>query len=291
MSAQLLDGKALSADIRQSVAVQVKARADKQLPPPGLAVILIGEHPASTVYIKNKAKACEEVGIHSIVERLPETTSQQALLDKVEQYNQDPSIHGILIQLPLPEHIDANFVLDQIDPNKDVDGFHPLNFGLLAQRRPNLRSCTPYGIMLLLAQTGIPLRGQYAVIVGASNIVGRPLALELIHADVTVTICHRYTTDIEAHVRQADILVVAVGLIDVVPAEWIKPGAIVIDVGIHRLTDGSLRGDLNFKAAKENAAWITPVPGGVGPMTIACLLKNTLQAAEYFDQVQAIRHL
>lgn len=280
MSAKILDGKTIAATLRDEIKKEVLNRQSKNLSIPGLTVILVGSDSASEIYVTNKEKACLEVGFRSIVERLPEQTTQDELIQKIIFYNKDSKTHGILVQLPLPAHLDANLILDHIDPNKDVDGFHPLNVGLLAQRRPNLRPCTPYGIMMLLEHTQEIIRGKHAVIVGASNIVGRPVALELLQADATVTICHKFTKHLETHVRQADILVVAVGIMDVVKSGWIKHGAIVIDVGIHRLENGSIRGDIDFEHAKKVASWITPVPGGVGPMTIACLLKNTLIAIE-----------
>ena len=284
MTAQLIDGKQIAADLRQNIAQQVQERLNKGLRAPGLAVILVGSDPASEVYVSHKRKDCEQVGFQSQAYDLPETTTQAELLALIDQLNNDNTVDGILVQLPLPKHLDASLLLERISPSKDVDGFHPYNVGRLAQRIPLLRSCTPKGIMTLLQHTGVDLHGLDAVIVGASNIVGRPMALELLLAGCTTTITHRFTKDLEAHVRRADLVVVAVGIPDLVKGEWIKPGAIVIDVGINRQANGVLVGDVGFAAALERAAWITPVPGGVGPMTRACLLENTLQACEQAEQ-------
>ncbi len=279
MSAQIIDGKAIAADIRQQVRQQVDALRAAGKPVPGLAVVLVGRDPASEVYVRNKRKACEEAGIHSVAHDLPEETSQADLLALIDRLNADPAIHGILVQLPLPPHIDTQTVIEAIRPGKDVDGFHPYNIGRLAIRMPALRSCTPAGVMTLLEHTGLDLHGQHAVVVGASNHVGRPMALELLLAGCTVTVCHRFTRDLAGHVAQADIVVVAVGKPGIVDGNWIKPGAVVIDVGINRTPEGKLVGDVDFATASERAGWITPVPGGVGPMTVATLLQNTLQAA------------
>lgn len=283
MTAQLIDGKSIAARVRQQVARQVQARREAGGRIPGLAVVLVGEDPASAVYVRNKHRACEEAGILSFKHQLPADTSQQALEALVDQLNDDPRIDGILVQLPLPEHLDARPILERILPNKDVDGFHPYNLGRLAQRLPLLRPCTPKGVMTLLQQSELSVRGLDATVVGASNIVGRPMALELMLAGCTTTVCHRFTGNLEEHVRRADLLVVAVGKPGLVKGEWIKPGAIVIDVGINRQEDGRLIGDIDFDAAAERASWITPVPGGVGPMTVATLLENTLQAADLHD--------
>lgn len=280
MTAQLIDGKTIAATLRQQIAKRVTERLQQGQRAPGLAVILVGSDPASEVYVSHKRKDCEEVGFISRAHDLPSETSQQQLSELIDNLNADPSIDGILVQLPLPSHLDASKILERIRPDKDVDGFHPFNIGRLAQRIPLLRPCTPKGIMTLLEGTGIDLHGLDAVIVGASNIVGRPMALELLLAGCTTTVTHRFTKDLEAHVRRADLVVVAVGKPGLVKGEWIKPGAIVIDVGINRQADGKLVGDVDFQSACERAAWITPVPGGVGPMTRACLLENTLQAAE-----------
>ena len=280
MTAKLLNGKALAAYIRQTIAAQVSSRLQRGLRAPGLAVVLVGHDPASEIYVAHKRKACDEVGFESFAYNLPADTSEAAVLKLIEELNQNSAVDGILVQLPLPQQIDSNKVLDAILPDKDVDGFHPHNVGLLLQRRPVLRSCTPKGIMRLLAETGVDLHGAEAVMVGASNIVGRPMAAELLLAGATVTICHRFTKNLADKVGQADIVVVGVGKPGIVKGEWIKPGSIVVDVGINRREDGSLVGDVEFEAAKERAAWITPVPGGVGPMTIAMLLENTLYATE-----------
>ena len=283
MSAQLIDGKAIAAQVRQQVARQVKTRHETGKRIPGLAVVLVGEDPASEVYVRNKHLACEQAGILSFRHQLTADTSQEALESLVDELNDDPTVDGILVQLPLPQHLDARPILERIRPDKDVDGFHPYNLGRLAQRLPVLRPCTPKGIMTLLQETGIPVRGLDATIVGASNIVGRPMALELLLAGCTTTVCHRFTQDLETHVRDADLLVVAVGKPGVVKGEWVKEGAVVIDVGINRLDNGQLIGDIEFEPAAARASHITPVPGGVGPMTVASLLENTLYAAELHD--------
>jgi len=279
MSANIIDGKKIAADLRAQVKQRVQQRIDNGLQAPGLAVVLIGADPASEIYVRNKRKACAETGILSKAFDLPASTSEDELLKLIDQLNNDDEIHGILVQFPVPGHINSETVIERIRADKDVDGFHPYNIGRLAQRIPALRSCTPYGIKLLLDSTGEVYKGRHAVIVGASNHVGRPSALEMLLAGATVTITHRFTDDLEDHVRRADIVIVAVGRPDLVKGEWIKPGATVIDVGINRLDDGSLVGDVSFDTAAKNAKWITPVPGGVGPMTIAVLLNNTVDAA------------
>lgn len=281
MNAKLIDGKQIAAHIRQDIASKVAARRERGLRAPGLAVILVGQDPASQVYVSHKRKDCEEVGFISRSHDLPAETSQADLLALVDSLNEDGEIDGILVQLPLPAHLDASQLLERIRPDKDVDGFHPFNIGRLAQRMPMLRPCTPFGVIRLLQSTGVDLYGLNAVVVGASNIVGRPMALELLLAGCTTTITHRFTKDLADHVSRADLLVVAVGKPGIVRGEWVKPGAIVIDVGINRADDGRLTGDVEFKTAAERASWITPVPGGVGPMTRACLLENTLHAAEH----------
>ena len=280
MTAKLIDGKAIAAKLRQQIAQRVAERLAKGLRKPGLAVILVGVDPASQVYVAHKRKDCEEVGFLSKAYDLPTETQQAELEQLIDQLNDNPEIDGILLQLPLPSHLQASGLLERIRPDKDVDGFHPFNIGRLAQRLPLLRPCTPKGIMTLLESTGVDLHGQHAVIVGASNIVGRPMALELMLAGSTVTVTHRFTRDLAGLVAQADIVVVAVGKPGLVKGEWIKPGAIVIDVGINRQSDGKLIGDVGYAEALPRAGWITPVPGGVGPMTRACLLENTLYAAE-----------
>ena len=281
MTAQLIDGKSIAANLRQEIAKRVAERRQQGLRAPGLAVILIGSDPASQVYVSHKRKDCEEVGFVSVAHDLPASTSQGELLGLIDQLNRDSAIDGILVQLPLPAHLDASQLLERINPDKDVDGFHPFNVGRLSQRMPLLRPCTPKGIMTLLQSTGIDLHGQHAVVVGASNIVGRPMALELLLAGCTVTVTHRFTKVLPSHLAQADIVVAAAGKPGLVKGEWIKEGAIVIDVGINRLAEGKLVGDVEYAAAAERAGWITPVPGGVGPMTRACLLENTLYAAEH----------
>jgi len=278
MKSKLLDGKALSVQMRQTMRSEVADLSQRHGRAPGLAVILVGEDPASRIYVRNKANGCHELGIHSISCPLPTSTSQQHLLGLIGELNQDPKVDGILVQLPLPSQIDADAVIEAIDPGKDVDGFHPYNIGCLTARIPALRPCTPYGCMKLIAQTGVNLHGKEAVIVGASNIVGRPMAMELLLAGATVTITHRFTADLAAHIARADVVVAAVGKPGLVDGEWIKPGAIVIDVGINRMPDGSLAGDVDFAVASQRAGWITPVPGGVGPMTITMLLANTITA-------------
>jgi len=280
MTAKLIDGKGIAAAVRRSVSTRVEARRQHDLRIPGLAVVLVGEDPASEIYVRNKRKACVEAGIISQSYDLPCETTESQLLGLIDDLNNDASIDGILVQFPLPSHIDADKVTERIRPDKDVDGFHPYNIGRLALRRPSLRSCTPRGVITLLEHTSETFYGREAVVVGASNIVGRPMGLELLLAGCTVTTCHRFTRDLEHHVSQADILVVAVGKPGVVSGAWVKPGATVIDVGINRREDGSLVGDIEFEPAYERAEWITPVPGGVGPMTVATLLENTLFAAE-----------
>ncbi len=284
MPAQLIDGKAIALEVRSGVQERVTARVAAGERAPGLAVIQIGADPASAVYVRNKRNACKEAGIVSIEHDLPADTSQEELLQLIDTLNQTEAVDGILVQLPLPDHIESHKIIERIDPRKDVDGFHPFTIGRLAQRIPVLRPCTPFGIMKMLEHIGVDPKGKHAVIVGASNIVGRPLAFEMLLAGATVTICHKFTTDLKAMVSQADILTVAVGKPDLVPGEWVKPGAIVFDVGINRQDDGSLCGDVGFAAAAERAAWITPVPGGVGPMTVAMLIYNTLAAAERFTK-------
>ncbi|MFF7708468.1 bifunctional methylenetetrahydrofolate dehydrogenase/methenyltetrahydrofolate cyclohydrolase FolD [Pseudomonas sp. NPDC007930] len=280
MTAQLIDGKAIAGGIRRQIAQRVAERRQQGLRVPGLAVILVGTDPASQVYVSHKRKDCEEVGFRSDAFDLPASTSQAELEALIDRLNADAEIDGILLQLPLPEHLDASCLLERIRPDKDVDGFHPYNVGRLAQRIPLLRPCTPKGIMALLESTGQDLYGMDAVVVGASNIVGRPMALELLLGGCTVTVTHRFTQDLAGHVGRADLVVVAAGKPGLVKGEWIKPGAIVIDVGINRQADGRLVGDVVYETAAERAGWITPVPGGVGPMTRACLLENTLYAAE-----------
>lgn len=278
MIAKTINGKQIAENELKNVQDTVAQRKSAGKRVPGLAVILLGENPASAIYVRNKRKACEQTGIHSVAYDLPASTTQETLLALIDQLNADHTIDGILVQLPLPSHIAESAVIERIQPDKDVDGFHPYNIGRLMQRNPVLRPCTPYGAMTLLKSTGVELRGLHAVVVGASNIVGRPMALELLLAGCTVTVTHSATRDLASHVKNADVLVVAVGKPRMVQGAWIKEGAIVIDVGINRLADGSICGDVDFDQAAQRASWITPVPGGVGPMTIATLLNNTLQA-------------
>lgn len=284
MSAKIIDGKAVAADLKQQLKLATDQRIAAGKRRPGLAVILIGSNPASKVYVGSKRRSCEEIGFKSEAYDLAETATQDELLALIDKLNNDDEIDGILVQLPLPDHIDSETVIEHIAPHKDVDGFHPYNIGRLAQRIPVLQPCTPKGIITLLRSTEVDLKGLEAVVVGASNIVGRPMALELLLAGCTTTVCHRWTNNLEEQVRRADLLVVAVGKPNFIPGDWIKPGAIVIDVGINRLDNGKLTGDVEFDIAKENASWITPVPGGVGPMTVATLLENTLFAAEHLHK-------
>lgn len=280
MSARLLDGKKIAAQHLTQISERIKTRQAANISAPGLAVIIVGSDPASQVYVRRKRQACVHAGVVSFSHDLPEQTRENELLALIDQLNQDARVDGILVQLPLPAHIHTETVIERIHPQKDVDGFHPYNIGRLAVRQPLLRSCTPYGVMKLLEATDRPIRGSDAVVVGASNHVGRPMALELLLAGSTVTLCHRFTRNLPEQVARADILVVAVGQPGMVKGGWIKPGAVVIDVGINRMPNGALCGDVEFEAAKERASWITPVPGGVGPMTVAMLLHNTLEASE-----------
>lgn len=279
MSAKIIDGKGIAHQIRALVKSGVEKRIAQGLRAPGLAVVLIGENPASQVYVRNKRKACDEVGFISRSYDLPADTRQAQLLELIDALNQDETIDGILVQLPLPDSLNEEQIIERIHPDKDVDGFHPYNIGRLAQRMPVLRPCTPAGIMTLLESTGEDMHGKHAVVVGASNIVGRPMTLELLLAGATTTTCHRFTRDLAGHVARADIVVAAVGKPGIIHGEWIKDGAIVIDVGINRQSDGTLTGDVDYETAAKKAGWITPVPGGVGPMTVATLLQNTLYAA------------
>ena len=281
MNAQLIDGKQIAANLRREIAAKVKEREARGKRLPGLAVILVGTDPASQVYVSHKRKDCEEVGFISRSYDLPASTGQDELLGLIDTLNEDAEIDGILVQLPLPAHLDASQLLERIRPDKDVDGFHPYNIGRLAQRMPLLRPCTPLGIIRLLKSTGVDPYGLDATVIGASNIVGRPMALELLLAGCTTTVTHRFTRNLAEHVGRSDLVIVAAGKPGLVKGEWIKPGAIVIDVGINRMEDGRLCGDVEFGPAAERASWITPVPGGVGPMTRACLLENTLHACEH----------
>ena len=283
MPARILDGKLTASRVTDDVRARVAARVAAGRPAPGLAVVLVGENAASQIYVRNKRRTTEAVGMRSFATDLPRSASQDELLRTIDRLNADRAVSGILVQLPLPSQIAPERVIERIDPRKDVDGFHPYNVGRLVLRMPTLRPCTPYGCMQILATTGEPLVGKHAVIIGQSNIVGRPMALELLMARCTVTICHSATRDLPGLVREADIVVAAMGKPKFVQGEWIREGAIVVDVGINRGDDGTLVGDVDFESARERAAWITPVPGGVGPMTIATLLANTLHAAELQD--------
>jgi methylenetetrahydrofolate dehydrogenase (NADP+)/methenyltetrahydrofolate cyclohydrolase len=279
MTAIVMDGKAVAAKVRAEVAVRAKEFASKYGRRPGLAVVQVGQDAASSVYVRNKRKSSVEAQIESYAHDLPATTSQAEILELVQSLNRDPRVDGILVQLPLPKGIDTDVIMDAVDPAKDVDGFHPVNTGLLAQKRPRLRPCTPFGVIRLAAEYGIALTGLRATVVGASNIVGRPMALELLLARATVTVCHTGTRDLKAEVERADVVVAAVGKVGFIPGDWIKPGAAVFDVGINRTADGKLVGDVEYDKASSRAGWITPVPGGLGPMTIAMLLSNTVDAA------------
>ncbi|WP_392431938.1 bifunctional methylenetetrahydrofolate dehydrogenase/methenyltetrahydrofolate cyclohydrolase FolD [Yersinia sp. HM-2024] len=285
MSAKIIDGKTIAQQVRNEVAALVQKRLAAGKRAPGLAVVLVGENPASQIYVASKRKACEEVGFVSRSYDLPMTTTEAELLTLIDSLNNDSEIDGILVQLPLPAGIDNVKVLEHIHPDKDVDGFHPYNVGRLCQRAPKLRPCTPRGIVTLLERYDIPTYGLNAVVVGASNIVGRPMSLELLLAGCTTTVTHRFTKNLRQHIENADLLVVAVGKPGFIPGEWIKPGAIVIDVGINRLESGKVVGDVEFDVAVERAGWITPVPGGVGPMTVATLIQNTLQACEEYHDI------
>lgn len=280
MTARIIDGKARAELLTETVRSQVAARLAAGRRPPGLAVVLVGENAASRIYVRNKRRTTEAVGMVSRAHDLPATVTEETLLALIDRLNADAAVHGILVQLPLPGHIDPERVSERIDPGKDVDGLHPYNVGRLVLKRPLLRPCTPYGCISLLRDTGVDLVGKHAVIIGQSAIVGRPMALELLMTRCTVTVCHSATVDLPGLARQADILVAAVGKPRFVKGDWIKPGAIVIDVGMNRDAEGKLCGDVDFAVASERAGWITPVPGGVGPMTIATLLANTLRAAE-----------
>lgn len=285
MTAQIIDGRKTAEQCLGRVTQKVAERKQQGLRVPGLAVVLVGDDPASAVYVRNKNLACEKVGFKSFSHTLSASTGEAELLELIDSLNLNPEVDGILVQLPLPKHIDTQKVIERIAPNKDVDGFHPYNIGRLAVRIPAMRPCTPRGVMTLLEDYGICVKGKRVVIVGASNIVGRPLALEMMMVGATVSVCHRFTENLAHEVAEGDIVVVAVGKPGLVKGEWIKPGATVVDVGINRMEDGTLCGDVEFAQAAERAAWITPVPGGVGPMTIASLMENTLEAAELHDAV------
>ena len=279
MAGTIIDGKAIAADIRREVREESDRLAARGKRRPGLAVVLVGDDPASSIYVRNKRAACEECGFVSVSHDLPHSATQTELVHLIERLNSEPTIDGILVQVPLPQHIDERAVIEAISPDKDVDGFHPYNVGRLALRHPLMRPCTPLGVIRMLDRCGLSTKGLHAIVVGASNLVGRPMALELLLDGATVTVCHRFTKGLREHVERADLLVVAVGKPGLIPGEWVKPGAIVVDVGINRMPDGKLVGDVQFDAARERASWITPVPGGVGPMTVAILMKNTLESA------------
>ncbi len=280
MTAQRIDGKAIAKKLQAETAEKSRAFLKNHGRPPGLAVVLVGNNPASEVYVQKKRDACKSVGIHSLAVNLPAASSPEQLLQKIAELNADDSIDGILVQLPLPPQFDPEVIIEAIAVEKDVDGFHPYNVGRLALRAPLLRSCTPAGIMTLLDEIDLDVRGKEAVIVGASNSVGRPMAMELLLAGATVTVCHRFTRNLQAHVERAELLIAAAGKPGLISGQWVRDGAVVIDVGINRLPDGRLTGDVDFAEAEKRATWITPVPGGVGPMTVATLLQNTMTAAE-----------
>jgi methylenetetrahydrofolate dehydrogenase (NADP+)/methenyltetrahydrofolate cyclohydrolase len=278
-TAKIINGKEIAAQVRAELRGEIQALKEKTGVVPGLTVVLVGENPASIVYVRNKIKACEEVGIKSVQHKLPETITHEELLALIRQLNASKDVHGILVQLPLPKQINEEEILEEISPYKDVDGFHPYNVGRLMIGNPVLQPCTPYGVMHLIDSTGVDLSGKDAVVVGRSNIVGKPMAMMLLKRNATVTVCHSKTTDLVERVKKADILVAAIGRAEYIKGEWVKQGAVVIDVGMNRSLEGKLVGDVDFEGASERAAYITPVPGGVGPMTIAMLLKNTVIAA------------
>jgi methylenetetrahydrofolate dehydrogenase (NADP+)/methenyltetrahydrofolate cyclohydrolase len=278
-TARLIDGKAIAREVKNEVRAAVDRMIAAGRRPPGLAVVMVGDNPASAVYVRNKRSACLECGIRSVAIDLPQSTSEIELLTRIDELNADESIDGILVQLPVPEHIRQTEIVERLDPRKDVDGFHPYNIGRLAERNPLIRPCTPYGVVRMLDHIGVAVKGLHCVIVGASNSVGRPMSLELLLMGATTTVTHRFTSDLEHHVREAEVLVAAAGKPGLIRGEWIREGAVVVDVGINRLDDGKLCGDVDFASAAQRASWISPVPGGVGPMTVAMLMKNTLEAA------------
>ena len=279
MAAQIIDGKAIAAGIKAEVRREVDAMVQRGQRRPGLAVVMVGDNPASSVYVRNKRRSCEECGVLSFAFDLPHSCSEVELLSKIDELNRDERVDGILVQLPVPEHIRQSAIVERIDPRKDVDGFHPYNVGRLAERNPLIRPCTPYGIIRMLDHVGVSVKGKHCVIVGASNIVGRPMSLELLLMGATTTVAHRFTRDLESHVRAAEVLIVAAGKPGLIQGAWIRDGAVVVDVGMNRREDGTLCGDVDFDSARQRASWISPVPGGVGPMTVAMLMKNTLEAA------------
>jgi len=288
MAARIIDGKSIAQDVRTEVRKAIDGMVGRGLRRPGLAVVMVGDNPASQVYVRNKRRACEDCGIVSVAHDLPQSTSEMELLAKVDELNADDAVDGILVQLPLPDHIRESSVVERIDPRKDVDGFHPYNVGRLAERNPLIRPCTPYGVVRMLDHIGVSVKGKHCVVVGASNIVGRPMSLELLLMGATTTVTHRFTRDLESHVRMAEVLIVAAGKPGLVPGEWVREGAVVVDIGINRREDGSLCGDVQFESAAQRAAWITPVPGGVGPMTVAMLMKNTLEASFRRQESRAV---
>jgi methylenetetrahydrofolate dehydrogenase (NADP+)/methenyltetrahydrofolate cyclohydrolase len=279
VSARIIDGKAIAQEVRNEVRRSVDGMVGRGLRRPGLAVLMVGDNPASQVYVRNKRRACEDCGIVSVAHDLPQSTSEMELLARIDELNASEGVDGILVQLPLPDHIRESAVVERIDPRKDVDGFHPYNVGRLAERNPLIRPCTPYGVVRMLDHIGVSVKGKHCVVVGASNIVGRPMSLELLLMGATTTVTHRFTRDLESHVRMAEVLIVAAGKPGLIPGDWVREGAVVVDVGMNRREDGALCGDVDFEGAKQRAAWITPVPGGVGPMTVAMLMKNTLEAS------------
>ena len=280
VTAQIIDGKRIAAEVKAEVKRGVDALLARGKRRPGLAVVMVGDNPASQVYVRNKRRACEECGIVSVAHDLPQSTSETELLARIDELNHEEALDGILVQLPVPEHVRQAAIVERIDPRKDVDGFHPYNVGRLAERTPLIRPCTPYGVIRMLDHIGVSVKGRHCVVVGASNIVGRPMSLELLLMGATTTVTHRFTRDLEAHVRAAEVLIVAAGKPGLVPGEWVREGAVVVDVGMNRREDGSLCGDVQFESARQRASWITPVPGGVGPMTVAMLMQNTLEAYE-----------
>lgn len=279
MAAQIIDGKNIAKIVKSDVKTAIDDMIARGMRRPGLAVVMVGDNPASAVYVRNKRLACDACGITSVSRDLPQSTSEIELLTTIDALNADPSIDGILVQLPVPEHIRQTSIVERIDPAKDVDGFHPYNIGRLAERNPLIRPCTPYGVIRMLDHIGVVLKGKHCVVVGASNIVGRPMSLELLLMGATVTVTHRFTENLAQHVGMADILIVAAGKPGLVRGEWLKPGVVVIDVGMNRLPDGRLCGDVDYETASQRASWISPVPGGVGPMTVAMLMKNTYEAS------------
>ncbi len=284
---KILDGKAIAQEIKDNIKKVVTERLQAGKSAPGLDVILVGDNPASASYVSHKQRACDYTGIRSRIHQLPEDTTMEAIAEQIDACNADPEVNGILLQLPLPEKLQPESLLERINPAKDVDGFHPYNLGRLVQRRPLLRPCTPYGVITLLEHTDEDLAGKHVVIIGSSNIVGRPMALECLLQKCTVTVCHRFTKDLASEVQQGDIVIAAIGKPGIIQSDWIKPGAIVIDVGFSRLSNGAISGDIDFETAKHRASWITPVPGGVGPMTVATLLENTVLATKLQDAVNS----